>query len=489
MEYVEFTGSSLSNEKCIRTRRGNAGRGSENSCCSVAAIQLHVNDTRLEKQSNALLGLYYYMKQAKCDLVIGAIGMTVGRYTVMDFVEGYAYTSIAIMIPMPQELQNVDAALLPFQFSVWIALVVIMPITAVAIYYFSRPLNFKKPADESVTIAGSPEKGVCSETNSKISKALFQIFRVLMSQGGTFRTIRPALYFVVGSWCLGAMVLISAYNSILTSYILGSNAKPLVDSALDVVGNSNVNIAVNKGNGVDLVLSAAEVGFYKQAGDKVSANPKSRCETTGDCVNLVKLGSYAYLHSMFTAIDIINEDYKATGACHLAIARQLEAMPGSLAWVLPKNSPYSTIFSIGFMELHEAGLIDHWTEWELMKYKNATYCLQEALKRQQRKAASKKETKITLKNFSGPFDLLILGYLISFILFVREIVHFKVKSENYDGGEQRRRRKRFGISTDPLNLAAIHYFFLSFISAPSDELLRFESDGSAKLLADIRIVT
>lgn len=43
MEYVEFTGSSLSNEKCIRTRRGNAGRGSENSCCSVAAIQLHVS--------------------------------------------------------------------------------------------------------------------------------------------------------------------------------------------------------------------------------------------------------------------------------------------------------------------------------------------------------------------------------------------------------------------------------------------------------------
>lgn len=41
---------------------------------------------------------------------------------------------------------------------------------------------------------------------------------------------------------------------------------------------------------------SAEVGFYKQAGDKVRANPKSRCETTGDCVDLVKLGSYAYLN-------------------------------------------------------------------------------------------------------------------------------------------------------------------------------------------------
>lgn len=63
----------------------------------------------------------------------------------------------------------------------------------------------------------------------------------------------------MGSWCLGAMVLICAYNSILTSYILGSNAKPLADSAIDAIENSKVNIAVNKGNGVDLVLSVTQI--------------------------------------------------------------------------------------------------------------------------------------------------------------------------------------------------------------------------------------
>ncbi|KAI9561655.1 hypothetical protein GHT06_012615 [Daphnia sinensis] len=390
---------------------------------------LQVKDNRLEKQSDTLLGLHHYMQQGKCDLVIGAIAMTMGRYAVMDFVEGYAYTSIGIVIPMPEELYNADAAFLPFQFSVWVALIVIMPITAIAIYYFSRPFHLKKSSDESLTITGSQEKAaVCSDITFRRSDAFFQIFRIVINQGGSFRSMRPALYFVVGSWCLGAMVLISAYNSILTSYILGSNAKPLAHSAGDIIGNSMVNIAVTKGSGVELALLAAEVGFYKQAGDKIRANPESRCETTKQCVKLVKSGSYAYLNAMSTAIDIINEDFKATGICHLSLTRQSEALPGSLAWVLPKNSPYSRILSMGFIELHEAGMMNHWTEWELKKYKNATFCLQEALKRQQRKAASEKETKITLKNFFGPFNLLILGYLISFVLFFREIVHSKVSS-------------------------------------------------------------
>ncbi|XP_045035572.1 uncharacterized protein LOC116932595 isoform X2 [Daphnia magna] len=261
---------------------------------------LQVNDIRLEKQSNTLLGLHNYMKQG-----------------------------------------------------VWIALVVIMPITAVAIYHFSRPLNFKKSSDKSPTTGSSPEKEVvCSQINSKISKVFFHVFRVLMNQGGSFQTIRPALYFIVGSWCLGAMVLICVYNSILTSYILGSNAKPLADSAIDAIENSKVNIAVNKGNGVDLVLSAAEVGFYKQVGDKLRSNPISRCDTTVECMNHVKSGSYAYLHTMYTAMNVIDEDFKATGVCHLALARTFDPMPGSLAWTLPKNSPYTRLFNMGLIQIY-----------------------------------------------------------------------------------------------------------------------------------------
>jgi hypothetical protein len=40
--------------------------------------------------------------------------------------------------------------------------------------------------------------------------------------------------------------------------------------------------------------------MYKNLGDRLRANPKSRCETTQECINLVKYESYAYLHVIFS---------------------------------------------------------------------------------------------------------------------------------------------------------------------------------------------
>ena len=78
---------------------------------------------------------------------------------------------------------------------------------------------------------------------------------VYFTTGAHFPRMRTAVYFVVGSWCLGAFILGSAYNSLLISYILGSNAKPLVDSALELVQKSNVHLIVDKGRGTELFLT------------------------------------------------------------------------------------------------------------------------------------------------------------------------------------------------------------------------------------------
>lgn len=69
--------------------------------------------------------------------------------------------------------------------------------------------------------------------------------------------MRNTVCFIVGAWCLAALVIVSAYNSLLTSYILGSNADPLVDSLADLVGNSKVNLVVDKGLAVDVVVSVS----------------------------------------------------------------------------------------------------------------------------------------------------------------------------------------------------------------------------------------
>jgi ionotropic glutamate receptor len=136
--------------------------------------------------------------------------------------------------------------------------------------------------------------------------------------------MRNAVYFVFGSWCLGAMILGCAYNSVLTSYILGSNAEQLVNSLTDLARKSNVHLVVDKGSAVESVLlviksfypkisigiswinfeyynvihdtnQAANDGLFKQLGDKLRTQPLSYCTKRQDCIDLVKSGSYAYL--------------------------------------------------------------------------------------------------------------------------------------------------------------------------------------------------
>ncbi|XP_046657357.1 uncharacterized protein LOC124350615 isoform X2 [Daphnia pulicaria] len=387
---------------------------------------LQVNDSRLEKQSNTLPGLAHYMATGKCDLVIGPIILTPSRLAIMDLAEGYMYTSVALLIPMPKPTDNAESLVKPFQLSVWIGLLIAMPIISVALYFFIRPLPLRmltSPAGENVLVDPSHDGWFRRSVNTL--QVLFEIFRIIMNQGGNIPLMRNAVYFVFGSWCLGAMILGCAYNSVLTSYILGSNAEQLVNSLTDLARKSNVHLVVDKGSAVESVLLAANDGLFKQLGDKLRTQPLSYCTKRQDCIDLVKSGSYAYLQGLFIVANAVEEDFRATGKCNLAIAKETEPISGSVGWALSKNSPYIKIFSKGFMELHQAGLIDFWTQRELQKRKHITHCVNEANKVQMQKVSDSK-TKITLNNFSGAFYILLVGYIISFIFFVSENVYLRI---------------------------------------------------------------
>ena len=78
------------------------------------------------------------------------------------------------------------------------------------------------------------------------------------------------------------------------------------------------------------------------------------------------------------------------------------------------------------MELHEAGLMEFWIGVDQKNLLNATYCLNEARKRRQKRKLSESETKISLNSFSGAFYVLVLGYFVSFVCFVREVLYFRL---------------------------------------------------------------
>ena len=44
---------------------------------------------------------------------------------------------------------------------------------------------------------------------------------------------------------------------------------------------------------------------------------------------------------MSFAVNVIDEDFKVSNTCRLALAKKLESAPGSMAWTLTKKSPYT----------------------------------------------------------------------------------------------------------------------------------------------------
>ena len=116
--------------------------------------------------------------------------MTNNRLAIMDFAEGFAYTTVALIIPMPESSDNSAAVIRPFQITVvqftplpyiipniitsmllhkqvWIILVVLMPIVAVVVYFCIRQYS----------------QGMNPQNVFTLHQTLFEIFRVVLNQG------------------------------------------------------------------------------------------------------------------------------------------------------------------------------------------------------------------------------------------------------------------------------------------------------------------
>ena len=57
-----------------------------------------------------------------------------------------------------------------------------------------------------------------------------------------------AIRLAAGTWCLACFVLVTAYSSVLVSYIIAPNLKPIIDSANDVPKVPGLKIVIEKGS-------------------------------------------------------------------------------------------------------------------------------------------------------------------------------------------------------------------------------------------------
>ena len=88
---------------------------------------------------------------------------------------------------------------------------------------------------------------------------------LLFYEGGNFlHSRRLALRLIAGSWCILGLVLVTAYQSVLISYIVTPVMQPpLANSIAELANNKDANLVVEKGLTTDLALTV-NANFYSQ---------------------------------------------------------------------------------------------------------------------------------------------------------------------------------------------------------------------------------
>ena len=67
---------------------------------------------------------------------------------------------------------------------------------------------------------------------------------------------------VGGAWCITTLVLVTAYSSVLTSFITAPYAQPLVEKVEDVAERTKVKLVTVKGLGFDIIISVRQNNCY-----------------------------------------------------------------------------------------------------------------------------------------------------------------------------------------------------------------------------------
>lgn len=107
-----------------------------------------------------------------------------------------------------------------------------------------------------VILSQGKKKGHNAETDILMSVLIIYFSCIgLLAQGGTSRDQKLIIRFLAGAWCTACFVLVTAYSSVLISFVTSPNYKPMIHSLHDIPKNPKVKVTVNRGWSPDLLFT------------------------------------------------------------------------------------------------------------------------------------------------------------------------------------------------------------------------------------------
>ncbi|XP_046449165.1 ionotropic receptor 93a-like [Daphnia pulex] len=366
---------------------------------------VRVTENWLEPRANGR-GLFSYLWDRQCDLLLQDVLPTFRRHEIVDMTLPWNYDYFAFLIPAPDETANIDSIIKPFQWPVWLGIIISMVCVIAVMSLTQRYLEFRS----------QNKRGSQEIPKQWLGSQYLYVFGNLMSQGGPCTSKRLPYLLIATSWTLAAFIFVQAYNSLLFSYVIAPVHQPLINSVYDIAESSDINLLAKKSGTIDTLLSNVNnTGLYKKLGKRLDALPNSRCPLVSECIQLITPGSRnVFIDAAIYHLDSIKADFEKTGKCNLQLAKNYfyNVIP---TFALRKNSPYTQSISQGLLELQEMGLIKYWDLWFRPMPRQCMETIKSGYT-----TPTNKHTHLSLKNLTGAFIVLLVGFFLSLLAFLCE---------------------------------------------------------------------
>ncbi|XP_057376733.2 glutamate receptor ionotropic, delta-1-like isoform X2 [Daphnia carinata] len=378
---------------------------------------VRITENRLEPAPNQR-GLFNYLWDGKCDFLVSSVSTTRARNEMFDLTTPWEYNSLAFLIPVHDETANIESVVKPFQWPVWVGLVVAVVCVIVVLTFIQRYLQYRSGTESATKRSTSLPSNNSRLSKGRIGTQFIYVFGNLLSQGGPCTSNRLSFRVVAGAWAMVAFIFVQAYTSTLFTYVVAPVNQPLINSIYDIAASPDISLLVKKAGTIDTMFTNNNrTGFYEKIRNRINSVEYSRCVLISDCIKLITPGSRnVFVDGYPYQLDAIKEDFAKTGKCNLQLARDTY-MSLLITMVLPKHSPYTDAISKGILELREGGFIDYWDVWFRPM---PGQCMENIKGSGLKSPGGRKHPSLSFKNLSGAFLLFLVGVSLAVLAFLCE---------------------------------------------------------------------
>ncbi|XP_076045866.1 uncharacterized protein LOC143028116 [Oratosquilla oratoria] len=277
------------------------------------------------------------------------------------------------------------------------------------------------------TSTGYGDRGLLFAVDTVISTIFAQSFVRRTLSGGAYRVL-------LGFWLVFALVLGLAYRCNLTAALTLPKFPPRAETLSQLVETGATVGMLSYGKQFREFFAESTSSDYQTIARRFAIVPSATDgldrALTSKYFHTPTSASFVYVAARRYVKLLVAKKYtKADGSCDLYLGRE-NVYPGMSGWPFPHDAPYKHVFDKKIMQVTESGLYDQWSR-EIVAEAQRQGRLEAKLLEEEAKAKrgseddpDKEDQKtgvLTLDHMQGLFFLIVLGWILSIVVFTLEV--------------------------------------------------------------------